>query len=81
MKITSKKIYSVGELVRIPCLPRRDDDSNIWLQDPNGPHIGLVVTERSEGGPYSALVGQVLGIELGTGEVVKLSSNLVESLD
>ena len=72
--------YSVGDLVRVPHLPRKMDDSTLWRPDPRGPYSGIVVKENADHTKNNPLIGQCLIIKLSTGESVKLSSNLVEKL-
>ena len=76
-----KKRYEIGDLVRVPHLPRKRGDSNVWRPDTRGPHLGMVINDNQKCNLHSALIGQYLVVKLSTGELVKLSSNLVEALD
>jgi len=71
------KKFAAGDLVRIAALPRGNSSSPVWKPDPSGPYIGLVIDEKDMQ-KMSAIVGQCLLIELETGELVTLSSNLLE---
>tara|TARA_E500000331_G_scaffold358084_1_gene422608 strand:- start:1535 stop:1774 length:240 start_codon:yes stop_codon:yes gene_type:complete len=73
--------YDVGDLIRVPFLPRKVEESSVWVQDPHGPHVGMVIDKNRNKTICDALVGETLVIKLSTGEIVKLSSNLVEFLD
>ena len=77
----SPKKYAPGDLVRIPHLPRKEDTSSLWTPDPAGEHVGIVIKEQASGNWRDILVGQILVVEISTGELVTLSSNLVELLD
>ena len=85
MKVLSKKgsKFKSGDLVRIPHLPRKNDSSALWQPDPAGAHVGIVIREdvKNTRDKWDALIGQLLVIEISTGEVVTLSSTLVEPLD
>jgi hypothetical protein len=72
-----KEKYTAGDLVRIASLPRGNSSSPVWKPDPSGPYIGLVIEEKDMQ-KMSVIVGQCLLIELETGELVTLSSNLLE---
>lgn len=76
-KLTIHKKFAAGDLVRISSLPRGSSGDTVWKPDPAGPHIGLVIDEK-DAGNMAVLVGQCLLIELETGELVTLSSNLLE---
>ena len=71
------KNVSVGDLVRISSLPRKKSGANIWKPELDSACFGIVIEEdpRSE---FQILVGQCVTVKLNTGEIVTLSSNMLE---
>ncbi|MEC9308256.1 MAG: hypothetical protein VX966_01960 [Chloroflexota bacterium] len=75
--MSKSKWVSVGDLVRIKPLPQKQKSSSIWKTNTSQSMVGIVVEEdpRSE---LQILVGQCLTVKLGNGELVTLSSNMLE---
>lgn len=73
--------FAAGDLVGIPTLPR-NDGSTVWHPDPSGTHIGIIVemVEPARRGIYS-LVGDCAVIKLASGELVTLSTNMIELIE
>lgn len=85
----AKPQFAAGDLVRVPGLPKplpipfqdhplRDPNrSRLWHPDPCGSHFGQILEERPMPG-WSVIVGQCWRVRLDTGDVVVLSSNMLE---